>query len=179
MGRPDIEFGRTARCADLVVTARVDTEEGDREQPLVEHLLLSSGTPLVVANPHEGSIFETQALIAWNGSLEASRALRAAVPILSKVRSVSILTLGRLPSNVPGPDVVRSYLEAQGIDSDYEALEKFNGSAEEAIEDYAKSEGCGLVVMGAYSHSRLREFVLGGATRHMLRDTEFALLLSH
>ncbi len=177
VGRPDIEFGRAARCADLVITARPHSEEEDRDQSLLEQLLMASGTPMLVA-PSSGDPV-SQALIAWNGSLESSRAVRSAIPLLKHVQSVSVLTLGRLAVNAPGPDVVCRYLQTHGIESEYESLQKFDGSAERAMEDYAKSEGCNLIVMGAYSHSRLREMVLGGMTRHMLRDVHFSLFLSH
>ena len=177
VGRPDLEFGRLARTSDFSLVARTGTKDDDPDRSYAESLLMTSGQPMLSVSARTPFDFDETALIAWNGSVEASRALVRSVPLLGRFKNVVVLTIGGLPENVPSPEDASRYLDTYGIASEHKLIGK--GSAEKTIEDYAGSEGCGLIVMGAYSHSRLQEFVLGGVTRHLLQDTDIPLFMAH
>lgn len=168
---------RHALVADLVVTVLPGKGMERRIEPL-NAALFDAGRP-VLGVPAGSSPLEkgTPAVVAWNGSSEASRALVASVPLLKEASEVVVTHVGSLDTIAALEPVVdylaRHHIKARGVELG-EA-----GNASDLIAEQIRRIGAGLLVMGAYSHSRLREFVLGGVTRDMLTDPIAALLLSH
>lgn len=168
---------RHALVSDLVVTVLPAKGMERRAEPL-NAALFDAGRPVLGvaagSSPWEKS---APAVVAWNGSSEASRALVAAVPLLKDASEVLVLHAGppEAPSGLePVVDyLARHHIKARGIELGDA------GNPTELLIGKVEEVGAGLVVMGAYSHSRLREFVLGGTTRDMLADPPAALLLAH
>ncbi len=161
-----------AQLADLVVVSRGSSLAGNLAfEASAPVLVLGSAGPL----PHP----LTAACIAWDGSAPAARALRWATPLLRTCRNVHVLTVADNDgSSFPPTDALR-YLARHGITAELIALPK-SGSIEETLASEVTRLGAQLLVMGAYSHSRLREFMFGGVTRYFLEDAkEPALLLAH
>lgn len=173
-----------ARYADLTIVGQgLDVEPTLSElAALPEELVLGVGRPLLVV-PRYG-VFTTigeRVLIAWNGSREATRAVHDALPILKRAHTVTILSIdpeGQPADRVPGADIAR-HLARHSIR--VEAATTYGPST--AVGDILLSRafdlGADLIVMGAYGHSRMREMVLGGATRHLLRHMTVPVLMSH
>lgn len=134
----------------------------------------------VLAVPVNGKVIDCfgSALVAWNGSAEASNALRFALPFLAKASAVNIVTVRDDEIGFPSTDASR-YLARHGIASELHEWPRDGRAVAEAVRDAASSLGAAYVVLGAYGHSRIREAVLGGVTRNMLDSSEIPLLLGH
>lgn len=168
-----------ARYADLTVIGQAAEEDDNR--PLADPLVLAVGRPVLVV-PYAGG-FDTvgeRVLVAWNGSREATRAVHDALPLLSRARRVQVLVInaGADHGDLPGADLCL-HLSRHGVTAVCEHLRADEMEVGEMLLSRAADEGADLLVMGAYGRSRLRELVLGGATRHILRHMTVPVLLSH
>lgn len=166
--------------ADLaILSPDVGSFDPDVSAPIVGEVVVRSDTPvLVVRNAQRGIDGEAPALIAWNGSTEAAQAIRSCLHYLAKSRSVHIVTIEESSeTHLPARDAA-TYLSRWGINAEVHARGAA-GSVAETIQSVAAEVRAGVIVMGAYGHSRLREFVLGGVTREMLKTSPLPLLLAH
>lgn len=166
---------RTHDCA-LLVSDLQDTDRFD----LAEAVLFGSGGPVIFIPTHVADIPLDQAAIAWDGSRTAARAVRDALPILRRAGKVCICTF---EDDKPGaaqrlPELQR-YLEGHGIESRHAAGSIGATTIGDAMQDVAQKQGAGLLVLGAYGHSRFQEMVLGGATRTVLQRLRMPVLMSH
>jgi nucleotide-binding universal stress UspA family protein len=119
----------------------------------------------------------------YNGSKESARAVHDAVPILQKAKDVRLIWVDPARDSEafgapPGTAMAES-LNRQGIKATAESMLSNGVNPAEAVMSKARELGAGVIVMGAYGHSRIREFVLGGATRHALSNLSIPLLMSH
>jgi len=172
-GRVDQALARRGRLADLVVVPR---ESGARGLGIeVETALFDTGRPLLLAPPAFGNALGDGVAIAWNGSVEAARAVSAALAFLGRAKRVAVLTAG---AGADPADLV-AYLAAHGIAAEPQALEAEGSDLAAQLQQAARAAGCDLLVMGAYGHSRLRELVLGGVTDSILRSAELPVLMAH
>jgi nucleotide-binding universal stress UspA family protein len=175
-----------ARYADLLVVGQADRDDpatGALMQDLPEYLAMNSCRPVLVV-PCAGS-FETignTILLGWNGSAQAARALAQALPLL---RCASRVVVGMIDPVIgndehgeePGADIAL-YLARHGVP--VEVLRQASeGDVGEALLAMADTIDADLLVMGAYGHARLREIVLGGATRTILAAMTVPVLMSH
>lgn len=117
-------------------------------------------------------------LIAWNGSPESAAAVRSALPILKQASDVRLLQVQDLFSPYPS-DLAARYLARHGVEVEIMQRRPIDGSVSEIIQSTALQLGVSTIVMGAYGHSRLREFLLGGVTRDLLAKSQTPLLLAH
>ena len=169
-----------SRLADLIVLSQADHNRSKSVHPLplVADVSIHSRTP-VLAVAIAGAAFDPTgtAMIAWNGSPEAANAVRAALPLLKMASAVQVISFDE-DQSFPMADV-RRYLAAHGVTAgcnDY----KLNGkTVGEALCHISTSLSAAYVVMGAYGHTRFREAVLGGVSRHMLAHSPVSLLLAH
>lgn len=169
-----------ARVADVaVLDAESSATEIDRG--LIEAVLFDSGRPLIVVPPGHGRFEARQVLIAWDGGASAARAVADALPILRAAEAVEILSVtgeGELAGTLPGTELA-PHLARHGIKVTVNPAETGSGDVADIIKSRAAALGAGLVVAGAYRHSRLREFLLGGVTQSLLKACEVPLHLSH
>jgi nucleotide-binding universal stress UspA family protein len=158
-----------ARLADLVVVSRSTGLAGD--------LALAARCPVLALADDQSLILPlARVCIAWDGGDEAAQALRGAVPLLAGCAQVSVLTVTRdVPAGFPPTDALR-YLARHGIKAELTDL-VCGDSVEQTLAAEVKRYGAQLLVMGAYSHSRVREFLLGGVTRFLLKDSDAPPLL--
>jgi nucleotide-binding universal stress UspA family protein len=167
-------LARRSRTADLAILG-----QGEDAAALVEAVLDDAGCPLLVV-PRRGAVERVgaRALVAWDASAPASRALRGALPLLMRAEQVVTLVIGddeTLRDRVPP---VQRYLERHGAPAVPDTMGS-ETSVGPAILGRAVKLGCDLVVMGAYGHSRLMELLLGGTTRHVLHNMTAPVLLAH
>jgi nucleotide-binding universal stress UspA family protein len=174
---------RLARHADLAVVSQgpedgYDALSGARP----EDLLFGSGRPVLVV-PRYGrfdSIGE-HVLIAWNGSPEAARAVHDAFPFLDRAAKITILTVNpgsELPEKWSEEEIAR-HLARHGFEITINRESSNELDAGDLLLNFAADNGADLLVMGGYGHSRLREFVFGGATRAILDSATLPVLMSH
>lgn len=169
---------RFGRLSDIIVTHRPMSNA-----PLTRHCfdaaVFGTGRPTLVIDGLLPAGFGENILIAWNGSLEASRALAGAMPLLERARRVSILSAHDYDEDAVDLTDLAEALSDRGIRTP-EVLFSVKGvPAGDQVAAAAKSQEASLVVMGAYTHSRLRESVLGGVTRHLLARSSVPLLMCH
>lgn len=167
-----------ARLSDLVVFAR-PLEPDDAERHVVEATLLGGGRPLLVVPPvWSGSIGHTVA-VAWNGGLEAARAVAAAMPFLEASSTAHILTADTAKTRFEQSADLAAYLAQHGVPAERHALRSSGEPVGAAILARAAEAGADLLVLGGYSRSRFREMVLGGVTRHVLAHAALPVLIAH
>ena len=160
-----------SRLTDVVVLSRSSGIAGD--------LAMITHTPVLVLPDESELTFPlASAAIAWDGGDEAALALRSCIPLLAGCQNVNIMTVKEKPGGFPPVDAL-SYLSRHGIKAELHELAR-NGSTEETLAGAAAKSQCDLLVMGAFGHSRMREYFFGGVTRYFLEDCPRpALLLAH
>lgn len=173
-----------ARYHDMTVTVLDGSSPQRRAE--TEALIFGSGGPVLVvpaldALPvAEERAIELKVALAWDGSQSASRALRGAMAVLAHADLVSILTVGDDkaidPTGIAG---VQAFLEHHGLRTKHVAQTRGTSSIGDTLQAMAVEQEAHLLVMGAYGHNRLQEFILGGATRTILHAPRLPILLSH
>ncbi|KAB2847516.1 MAG: universal stress protein [Hyphomicrobiaceae bacterium] len=173
------------RTADLVIASQTDpTWEATSALDLPERLAIESGRPvLMIPNSWSPALIGDSIVIAWNGKREAARAVFDAIPLLKTARSVVILRLEQLRGRgdrTDLPDVeIAATLARHGVKVEVDSASASEHDVGREIVARTKSAGADLAVMGAYGHSRFREFVFGGATQHVARHMHVPTLFSH
>ena len=147
-----------------------------------EAIIFGSGRPTLIL-PRRGrhQFALDTVVIAWDGSRSAARAVADSLPVLQRAREVRVLTVlneKQLSSESPAAELAR-HLEGHGIVAKPDCIDAAGHPIGEVLNSYLTSHQPDLLVMGAYGHSRLREFILGGATRSMLLKPSLPVLLSH
>lgn len=170
--------------SDLLVLGQGDlSDPSDVNVDIVPYVVINSGCPvLVVPNTGSHAKIGSKVLIAWNGSLEARRAVHDAIPLLKRAEIVEVAVFNPksragVHGQLPGSDI-SLYLARHGINVDVRE-EVIKSDIGEALLSLATSLNSDLLVMGCYGHSRFRETLLGGVTHTILKSMTLPLLMSH
>jgi nucleotide-binding universal stress UspA family protein len=173
------------KSADIIIVSATDPAEvSGVELDCIERVLVAAGRPLLVLPRGSEHVLDLdQIVVGWNGGKEAARAVFDAIPLLQSAKSVHVVCVDpkneeRVTPEEPGRRIVAT-LQRHKIKSEAKTMEGGGESAGKALLKHAQEINAGLIVMGAYGHSRLREFVFGGATRHVLDDMTRPVLMSH
>ena len=178
-GREDEIVSRFGKVSDLVICSRPNPESDRPPLVMVHAAIFETGKPVLLLPLAPVEKMGTNILIAWSGTVEGARAVNAALPLLEKADKVTIITVGE--ENNPIQDSAKDLagqLVWHGVSAVVESLPA-ERPAGEIISDRAKSNGCDLIVMGAFTRSRLIQIILGGVTRHMMNTSEIPILMSH
>jgi nucleotide-binding universal stress UspA family protein len=173
-------IGSYGRVFDVIVMKRRDERSGPIHDRAIESGLFESGRPILLSPPSPPQQIATNVLIAWNCSTEQARAIALAMPLLQKADRITILTvIGG--TGVPGPSAEQliRYLHRNGIIAKPMRVELDGRNTGEAILATAQSLGCDLLIKGAYTQSRLRQWIFGGATQHVLGNAALPVLLAN
>lgn len=168
-----------SRLADVVVTDSCADATGAQRE-LLSDVLFSASRPVVVVPPSVSSVSLDTVVVGWDGTPPAARALNDALPLLrqaGRVDVVSVLNDKELGPGGRAADIL-PHLQRHGVKAHAVELEGAGGAAQVLLH-HATSNNAGLLVMGAYAHSRLRQLVFGGFTSALLKDCPVPLLLSH
>lgn len=171
-----------SRYADLVITSQ-DVKAPDAVRGLPQYVALHGARPvLAVPSTYAGQPFFDEIVVGWDGSLQAIRAVHAALPLLVRAASVRLAlvnadTESGLHGEEPGADMAL-YLARHGVRVDV-VKEQTMAPIGEALIGIAGTYGAGLLVSGVFGHSRYREFVLGGVTRVLLERSPLPVLVAH
>jgi nucleotide-binding universal stress UspA family protein len=172
---------RHARTRDLCLVSVGDRM--DSQRAVAEDVIFGSGRPVLVFHPDHAPLPATLArvAVAWDGSRSAARAAADAMPVLKRASDVRVVTVvGEKPSATAGvaDDLIR-HLLAHGVSAHVDEVDGRHRSIGASLDAYISKAKPHLVVMGAYGSSRLKEFVLGGATEHVLNKVLTPTLFSH
>ncbi len=164
-------LSEASRLADVVVLSRGCEFAGQ--------LAVAGTAPILIVSDDQRLTTPVDIVaVAWDGSYEAAAALRKAVPLLKLANQVFVLTVGEKVGAFPAIDAVQ-YLSRHGVKAELQPLAR-TGSVEETLAAAVARLQAGLLVMGAFGHSRLREFLMGGVTKYFLElENGPALLLAH
>jgi nucleotide-binding universal stress UspA family protein len=175
-------FAEIARRFDLSVVAQAKPDGLGTEVLIVEQALFDSGRPLVVVPYIQTAPFKAdRVMLCWDGSRPAARAAGDAMPILERAQVVEVFIVesGKLKSDdFPGADIAE-HLAHHGLNVKITRTVSGDVDVANVILSHAADSGADLIVMGGYGHSRLREFILGGATRGILASMTVPALMSH
>lgn len=171
-----------SRTHDLCIIPVINAHDGQRA--VIEAVVFGAGRPVLAYCPGLSDLPPAglgSVVLAWDGTRTAARALSDALPVLMKAREVRVLTVTReKPSARPGLGAEAArYLTSHGANVVVDEIDGQGRRIGPVFETYVADHGSDLIVMGAYGHSRAREFILGGATQHMLHDLKVPILLSH
>ena len=175
-------FGRLARSFDLSVIRQAEPNKAEQEVPIIEGALFESGRPVIVV-PYvqmQGAKFN-RVMVGWDGSQTAARAIGDAMPVLERAKMIEIFTVVAGPTKnteLPGIDIGQ-HLSRHGLKVEVKRIPAEGINVPEAILSHAADISADFMVMGGYGHSRLREYVLGGATRGILASMTLPTLMSN
>ncbi len=175
----DSHVSSYARIFDVTVLGRPGQERGDARMATAEAALFESGRPVLLAPPRAPAMVGDTVVIAWNQSTETARATAFAMPVLKQARRVVVLTIAEHKVNGPTGEQLAHNLRANGV-----AAESLDRSAKgrshgDAILENAASVGGDLLVKGAYTQSRLRQMIFGGATSLILSKAAIPVFMSN
>jgi len=177
VGRPEAAFAIAGPMSDMVLVSRPKTKKSRRAQSFLLSALLLSGRPALVLPQRYRRTLGKHVMIAWNQSREASAAVAAALPLLRRAESVSIVSAG--PENRLGPKSrhLQQYLKYWNVESQCVSLAGEHPE-QEVIEAYDELNG-DLLVMGAYRRGHWRETIFGGMTDKVLNETPVPAFMLH
>jgi len=176
-----------SKYSDLLILGQDQPDDPDNASYGLADALLFEGACACMMVPHSGklSLPGKRVLLTWNASRESARALREAMPILKTAETLVVLSSEpddadtAIARGHPHADELTRFLESHGIESVSSGISNMDISASDAILGQAAEMNADLIVMGAYGHARLREIILGGVTRDLLKQSPIPLFLAH
>lgn len=173
------------RSSDVIIVSATNPDEiTGVERDFVEQVVMAAGRPVVVL-PFKGDtvIATDEIVIGWDGGREAARAVFDALPLLKLAKKVRVVRVDpqkdpALRGSIPGADLAQT-LARHGVKAEAQGFPTDGMDEGQALMRCAEDCGAGLIVMGAYGHSRLAEFIFGGATRFVLTRMARPVLMSH
>ena len=177
-------IAQQGRGVDLIVCGKPDEEIPDAWSDFAETALMGSGRPVLIVPPGMGSKpIGARAVIAWNDTREAARAVFDSLDLIAGAESVRVFTMigdedERAAAEANGAQLIAT-LGRHGVQAKFEVTVASRGTTGETICAKLADSDCDLLIMGGYSHSRLREMIFGGVSRDILRNTRVPTLVSH
>lgn len=167
-----------ARYHDLVLVGL--EADNPTSRVTAESAVFGSGRPVVLLPEAVDAGAFDHVAIAWDGSRVAARAVADARPFIARAKKVSVLTVAdEKKLVVEDGERLAAALGRGGVEAEAVVLQGKGEAVAKTLQDGAKARGCGLLVMGGYGHSRIRDFVIGGATEGVLKSLSMPVMLSH
>jgi len=175
----DAFLGSYGRVFDLIVLGRPGREPSNPRMAPLEAALFESGRPVLIVPRAAPASIGRNIIVAWNGSTEQAHTNIFAMPFLRMAEKVTVLTVEG--GTIPGPtgEQAAQHLRRNGIKAAAETVAPGSRSTGEAILEQAAALGCDLLVKSAYTQSRLRQMIFGGATRDILANATLPVLMAH
>jgi nucleotide-binding universal stress UspA family protein len=177
--RDDHAMSQHARLFSATVVGRPASSEASLSISSFQAVLFESGRPILIAPPTPPVSLGESILIAWNGATETARTVAFAMPFLQQAKHVEVLDIEGY--RVPGPSAqeLGRVLKREGIQAQARTLSSSKFTSGEIFLAEAKALGCDLLIKGAYTQSRLRQMIFGGATSHILHHAEVPVFMAH
>jgi nucleotide-binding universal stress UspA family protein len=169
------------RTSDLIIVSAIDRENTSSvESDFVEQVVLAAGRPvLVLPIKGESKIEFNNIILAWNASKESARAAFDGLDFMRAAKATRIITVDKLPETKSFAMDIAESLDRHGVDCELTELSSSGRSVGETLLSAMKDYEADLLILGAYGHNRLTEWVFGGTTRHILRNLNCPILMSH
>ena len=172
-------FGSRGRVFDLSVVGRPIRGGAAPAISTLEALLFESGRPILIAPPDPPPTLGEKIVVAWNGSTETARAVAFAMPFLAQAAEVHVLAIINGIAHGPSPAEAAAHLQRSGIETVAVEADAQGRAVGVAILDECARLGADLLVRGAYTQSRLRQMIFGGATSHILTAAALPVFMTH
>ncbi|HRJ60607.1 MAG TPA: universal stress protein [Azospirillaceae bacterium] len=179
VGRPDEMAALEGRLADLIVLPHCGDDPNGRLTLAAETALLDSGRPILLAPATTPTEIGRRIAIAWNGGAESARAVAGAMPFLHAAEAVTVLTAETHATPSTAAARLAQHLAWHRTQVRVQVVHPGADAVGHALLSSAKADGCDLLVLGGYGHSRMREMILGGVTRYMLTHADIPVLMAH
>ena len=177
-GREEDLVAQLARLTDLTVVPHPEAGDDVSSSDALHAVLFDSGRPVLIAPQVPLPTIGRRICIAWNGTAESAAAVQAAIPWMQRAEKVQVLTADEYQRRGPGPVELAGYLALHGIQVEAAHFRPIEKDVGRGLLDAARNFGADLLAMGAYSHSRLRQLILGGVTRHVLENATLPVLMN-
>jgi nucleotide-binding universal stress UspA family protein len=171
-GREEDIVAQQSRLYDLAVVPHPEADEDVSSSDALHAVLFDSGRPVLIAPRVAPASIGTRVCVAWNGTAESAAAVAAALPWLHRAEKVRILYADEYQRRGPPAEGLRAYLRWHEIEAEAVLFKPQTREVGAGLLGAARDFGADLLVMGAYSHSRLRQLILGGVTRHVLENAD-------
>ena len=175
----DAALGSYGRVFDLIMLGRPGRDVENPRMPPLEAALFESGKPVLIVPKTAPAALGRNILIAWNGSTEQAHTNAFAMPFLKRAEKVTVLASEGHIGDGPGAEQAALHLRRNGVKATALTVKTGDRTTGEVILDHAASLGCDLLVKSAYTQSRLRQMIFGGATRHILAHASLPVLMAH
>lgn len=172
-------IGSLGRVFDLIVVGRPLKDSVSPSMAALETALFEAGRPLLIAPPTVPEVLGDNVLIAWNCSTETARTVAFAMPILTQAKRITVLQVQQ--GTVPGPSAAElaHNLQRHGMSVEWRDTHPGEHSVGGAILHEARAVGADLIIKGAYTQSRLRQMIFGGATSHILAEADLPVIAAN
>ena len=176
-GIPADVVTRLGGAFDLIVVSHPTLELTGASRELLEAAIFGSARPVLLASKNAPSPIGKSVLLAWNRGIQSNRALTGSMPFLGLAEKVVIVTVTTGAKHGPEPEDIAANLAWHGVSAEVRRIRPNSRPVDQIILDEAHNVGADLLVMGAYSQSRMRERIMGGVTRAMLSDADLPILM--
>jgi len=167
-----------ARLSDITIVPHPDSGDEVSSSETLHAVLFDSGHPVIIAPRKAPTTAGRRLCIAWNGTAESSSALKGILPWAAQAEAVRVVFSPSYQRRGPEGHEVAEYLRVHGITADIAPFTPIENDVGAGLLRAATDFGADMLSMGAYSHSRLRQLILGGVTRHVLEKAEMTVLMS-
>ncbi|MGI9508603.1 MAG: universal stress protein [Geminicoccaceae bacterium] len=172
--------GHFGGVSDLIVVGRPSKANEQSVNTVIGAALFASGRPVLMAPLVMPTALDQKVVIGWNRSIQAGRGVASALPFLLQAKEVEIVSVVTGAKRGPSAQDLADYLTWHGVQSDVKEIPpEEHRAVGDILLKTAEDSGADLLVMGAYSHSRLREMLLGGVTKHILSHAKMPVLMAH
>lgn len=177
-GRPDEVVAQMARLADMTVVPHLDLDRDSVFADALHAALFDSGRPVLIAPHRQPVTIGRRICVAWNGTAESASGVQAVLPWLKKADAVRVLTASGYQRRGPEAAELAAYLALHQVPAEVVVFPPVQGSVGLGLLEAAGAFGADLLAMGAYSHPRWRQVILGGVTRSVLEKAVLPVLMS-
>ena len=172
--------GHLGGVSDLVVVGRPSETHDDPVKTVIGRALFATGRPVLMAPNWMPETLDGKVLIGWNRSIQAGRGVAGALPFLQRARSVEVINVATGAKQGPSARELADYLRWHGIEPEVKEISpQEHRAVGDMLLEQVETSGADLLVMGAYSHSRLREMLWGGVTKHIVSHAGIPVLMAH
>jgi nucleotide-binding universal stress UspA family protein len=178
VGREEDLVAQQARLADLTVVPHPEAGEDVSSSDALHAVLFDSARPVLIAPLVAPARIGTRVSVAWNGTAESAASVQAALPWMQQAEAVRVLTADEYHRRGPAGADLLAYLALHGVNADVAVFRPVDREVGAGLLRAAKDFQCDLLCMGAYSHSRLRQLILGGVTRHVLEFADLPVMMT-
>jgi nucleotide-binding universal stress UspA family protein len=177
-GREEDLVAQQARLADLTVVPHLESSEDVSSSDALHAVLFDSGRPVLIAPREPPALVGSRICLAWNGTAESAAAVLAALPFMQRAEAVRILAADEYQRRGPLAQDLADYLALHDVVAEIATFRPIDREVGAGLLRAAEEFGADLLAMGAYSHSRLRQLILGGVTRHVLEHATLPIMMN-